>query len=137
MGVFVIAAIGLVATTGMGAYGTAKANREADHGAMMQGLSNDLKKSMAIGDSFIIADQMRAEAARESSTATTVAAAQGRRSDSGSVAVIDAERKSMLAENQERIIDTAQRTGEILDLGSAAAKRSADAAGDARSGYSP
>ena len=108
-----------------------QAKQQAQHTATIQGITNDINKYQAFANAAIMSQELQDQYVSEEATATTTAAAQGRRSSSGSVEAISQSRKNMLDKNVARLEENAAISGSISDLGSASAKAAADAAGKA------
>jgi len=105
--------------------------QEERHAAVLTGISNEIQKYQTFANASIASQELQDQFMSDESTATTVAAAQGRRSGSGSVQAISSERKRMLDKNVKQMKENAEVSGQMLDLNSAAAKRAAEASGKA------
>ena len=108
-----------------------QAKQQDQHTAMITGITNDITKYQSFSNAAIQSQELQDTFVSEEATAATTAAAQGRRSSSGSVQAISTARKNMLDKNIARIEENAALSGSISDLGSASAKAAADAAGKA------
>ena len=121
------AIVGSAVSTGFKAKANRDAKAEAKHSATMKGISNNISKYQMFANAAIQGQEMQDTFQSQESTATTVAAAQGRRSSSGSVKAISTERKNMLDKNLTRLKENAELTGALLDIGTVEAQREAAA----------